>query len=390
MKIAVLLSGGVDSSVALHLVKKEGHKDITAFYLKIWLEDELSYLGSCPWEEDLTYARAVCDQAGVDLEVVSLQAEYQERIVACSLDELRQGRTPSPDILCNQRIKFGLFFEKIDPAFDKIVTGHYAQIEERRHGLAEDSRALGHSDSPITPALSPSDGARGNEQPGKARPGTSILLLKRSPDPVKDQTYFLSALDQQQLRRLWFPIGHLTKRQVRKLAHELELPNKERKDSQGICFLGKIKYPEFIRYHLGEKFGDIIEIETGRKLAEHRGYWFHTVGQRKGLGLDGGPWYVVKKDVEFNRVYVAHSNHYLNHAKKQFTVNPVHWVAGEPAQTSLQTKVRHSPHLEECQIRCLGEQRWEVTLGEKDQGIASGQSAIFYDGEICLGGGVIE
>ncbi|MSU20512.1 MAG: tRNA 2-thiouridine(34) synthase MnmA [Pedosphaera sp.] len=376
MKIAVLLSGGVDSSVALHLVKKEGHKDITAFYLKIWLEDELSYLGSCPWEEDLQYARAVCDTAGVPLEIVSMQTEYQERIVACSLDELRQGRTPSPDILCNQRIKFGLFFERIDPSFDKIVTGHYAQIEETGGVISDLKRVPQPSDLSLVL--------------GDDKSKAPTFLLKRSPDPVKDQTYFLSALDQRQLRRLWFPIGHLTKPEVRKLAHELDLPNRERKDSQGICFLGKIKYPEFIRYHLGEKMGEIIEIETGRKLAEHRGYWFHTVGQRKGLGLGGGPWYVVKKDVEANRVYVAHSNHYLDHAKKQFTVNPVHWIAGEPAETNLQTKVRHSPHLEECQIRCLGEQRWEVTLAEKDQGIASGQSAIFYNAEICLGGGVIE
>ena len=420
MKIAVLLSGGVDSSVALHLVKKQGHRDITAFYLKIWLEDELSYLGSCPWEEDLQYARAVCDKAGVPLEVVSMQTEYQERIVACSLDELRQGRTPSPDILCNQRIKFGLFFERIDPSFDKIVTGHYAQIEETGGGLSDLNRVPQPSDLSMNPppapprrgasASAPVAGSPpgrgegvGSESPcaREVRGGLSLILgdersrlptflLKRSPDPVKDQTYFLSALDQRQLRRLWFPIGHLTKPEVRKLAHELDLPNRERKDSQGICFLGKIKYPEFIRYHLGEKMGEIIEIETGRKLAEHRGYWFHTVGQRKGLGLGGGPWYVVKKDVAANRVYVAHSNHYLDHAKKQFTVNSVHWIAGEPAQTSLQTKVRHSPHLEECQIRCLGEQRWEVTLAEKDQGIASGQSAIFYNAEICLGGGVIE
>lgn len=350
MKIAVLLSGGVDSSVALHLVQEEGHRDITAFYLKIWLEDEWSYLGSCPWEEDLKYARAVCEQAGVPLEVVSLQSEYQEKIVAYALEELRQGRTPSPEILCNQRIKFGLFFHKIDPSFDKIVTGHYAQIEER----------------------------------------SGIFCLKRSPDPVKDQTYFLSALEQGQMRRLWFPIGPLTKRQVRKLAHEMALPTQDRKDSQGICFLGQIKYPEFIRFHLGEKTGDIIELETGQKLAEHQGYWFYTVGQRKGLRWSGGPWYVVKKDVETNRVSISHSDHYLNHAKNQFTVNPLHWIAGEPAQTSLQTKLRHSPHLEDCQIRWLNDQRWEVTLRAKDQGIASGQSAIFYDGEICLGGGLIE
>ncbi|MBI4657313.1 MAG: tRNA 2-thiouridine(34) synthase MnmA [Verrucomicrobia bacterium] len=350
MKIAVLLSGGVDSSVALSLVKQAGHRDITAFYLKIWLEDELSYLGSCPWEEDLKYARAVCEQFQVPLEVVPFQAEYQEKIVAHVLAELQQGRTPSPDILCNSQIKFGLFFNRVDRSYEKVVTGHYAQIEQRE----------------------------------------VKCLLKRSPDAVKDQTYFLSALTQDQLRRLWFPIGHLTKRQVRKAAQEMQLPNRDRKDSQGICFLGKIKYPEFVRHHLGERVGDVIELETGKKLAEHRGYWFYTVGQRKGLGLSGGPWYVVRKEVETNQVFVSRSDGYRNHARNQFIVSSIHWIAGEPENLSLQTKVRHSPHLEPCRIRPLGDDKWEVTLREKDQGIAAGQSAVFYDGEICLGSGVIE
>src|SRR5436853_1322223 len=158
MKTAVLLSGGVDSSVALHLAKMRG-AEVTAFYLKIWLEEELAFLGDCPWEDDLKYARAVCEQAGVPLEVISLQTEYQDRVVSDVLSELKQGRTPSPDILCNQWIKFDLFFEKIDPAFDKVVSGHYARVEQR-------------------------DGK---------------FLLKRSPDAVKDQTYFLSSLSQQQL-----------------------------------------------------------------------------------------------------------------------------------------------------------------------------------------------
>jgi tRNA-5-taurinomethyluridine 2-sulfurtransferase len=350
MKVAVLLSGGVDSSVALNLVKREGRHDMTAFYLKIWLEEELAFLGDCPWEEDLQNARAVCEQAGVPLRVIPMQTEYQEKIVSHVLSELKQGRTPSPDILCNQHIKFGLFEEKIDPSFEKVASGHYAQIEFRE---------------------------------GK-------YLLKRSPDPVKDQTYFLAALSQKQLSRAWFPIGHLEKRQVRQLAHEMELPNRERKDSQGICFLGKIKYPEFVRFHLGEKRGEIIEMETGKKLAEHRGAWFYTVGQRKGLGMGGGPWYVVGKEIATNRVYVSRSEHYLEHARLQYTVANVHWNADAPVKRELQTKVRHSPHLADCTIRSLENDRWEVTLKEKDQGIASGQWSIFYDGEICLGGGVIE
>lgn len=369
MKIAVLLSGGVDSSVALRLIQNSGARDITAFYLKIWLEDELAFLGDCPWEEDLNYARAVCEQAGVPLRVIPMQSEYQERIVSHVVAELKAGRTPSPDILCNQWIKFGLFLDKIEPGYEKIASGHYAQVEER-------------------------DGQ---------------FWLKRSPDSVKDQTYFLSRLNQQQLSRILFPIGHLHKSEVRAEAQRLNLPNRDRRDSQGICFLGKIKYPEFVRFHLGEKTGDIMNIETGRKLAEHKGVWFHTVGQRKGLGMAGGPWYVVKKDLEKNIVYVAHSEHYLDLARQEFTVSDLHWINADrsgvgqapppvpfgcPAQTNktfqLKTKVRHSPHLEPCHLERLPNGRFKVTLAEKDQGIAPGQSAVFYDGEYCLGSGVIE
>jgi tRNA (5-methylaminomethyl-2-thiouridylate)-methyltransferase len=350
MKIAVLLSGGVDSSMALHLLKQAGQHELTAFYLKIWLEEELAFLGDCPWEDDLKYARAVCEQLGVPLRVVPLQTEYQEKVVSHTITELKAGRTPSPDILCNQWVKFGLFFDKIDSSFDKIASGHYAQVEER-------------------------DGR---------------FYLKRSPDPVKDQTYFLSRLSQQQLRRILFPIGHLTKAELREKAREFNLPTKDRPDSQGICFLGKIKYPEFVRFHLGERVGDIIEIETGKKLATHQGVWFHTIGQRKGLGMGGGPWYVVQKDLARNIIYVAHSEKYLEHARDSFTVADLHWINEPPEKSELQTKVRHGPRLEPCSVRFLEDRRCEVTLKSKDQGIAAGQSAVFYDGEYCLGTGVIE
>jgi tRNA-specific 2-thiouridylase len=349
MKIAALISGGVDSSVALNLVQREGGHEVTAFYLKIWLEDDVAFLGDCPWEEDLNHARAVCEQAGVTLRVLPLQAEYQERIVEHVLAELRQGRTPSPDILCNQQIKFGCFFDQIDPGFDRVISGHYAQVE--------------------------------NDQ--------GVYRLKRSPDPVKDQTYFLSRLNQNQLRRIRFPIGHMEKWRVRELAKQWHLPNQERKDSQGICFLGKIKYPEFVRFHLGERSGPIIERETGKKLAEHSGVWFYTIGQRKGLGMAGGPWYVVGKDIANNIVYVSHSGKVQEHARNRFRVDQVHWIAGPPATDRLQTKLRHSPHMEDCRIEFLEARSLVVTLNGRDPGVAHGQSAIFYGGDYCLGGGVI-
>ena len=182
MKIAVLLSGGVDSSVALYRLLEEGYKDVTAYYLKIWLEDELSFLGDCPWEEDLSYARAVCEARGVELRVLPLQQEYYDRVVSYTVSELKKGRTPSPDIFCNQRIKFGAFFEKVSEHYDKVATGHYGVVEEK-------------------------DG---------------LFWLRRSPDPVKDQSYFLSHLSQEQVSKIMFPIGSLMKEEVRALARKYD------------------------------------------------------------------------------------------------------------------------------------------------------------------------
>lgn len=352
MKIAMLLSGGVDSSVALRLLKEEGGHEITAFYLKIWLEDEMAFLGECPWEEDMQYVRAVCEELDIPLQVVPLQKEYMDRVVSYVLAELKQGRTPSPDILCNERIKFGAFFDAIDETYDKVATGHYAQVQENEEGIFE---------------------------------------LLRAPDPVKDQTYFLSSLSQAQLSRALFPIGSLMKSRVRELAEEYDLPNKVRKDSQGICFLGKISYPDFVRFHLGEKQGDIIEIETDEKKGEHKGVWFHTIGQRSGLGLSGGPWYVVKKDLATNIVYISHKNGLEDQLRDEVTVNTVHWTSGKfPENTNLKVKLRHGPQLVAARIMDLGDNRVFIKLAEKDKGIAPGQSCIFYDDLICLGRGVIE
>ena len=349
MKIAVLLSGGVDSSVALCLLKQQGYRDLTAFYIKIWLEDELAFLGDCPWEADLKYARAVCEQLDVPLEVISLQQAYYDRVVAHALRELRAGRTPSPDILCNQRIKFGAFFDKIDSRYEKIASGHYAWIEQRN--------------------------------------GRYWLL--RAPDPVKDQTYFLSYLNQDQLSRALFPIGRYTKKEVRRLAHKFDLPTKDRPDSQGICFLGRIKYPDFVKANLGENPGDIVDIESGRVIGQHRGYWFYTIGQRQGLKLSGGPWYVVNKDAGRNILYVTHREHIRKYYRKQLTVTDVNWISGVPKSTHLKVKLRHGPQMQECHVQIQPNGAVHLQLSEGDKGAAPGQYAVFYDGDICLGGGVI-
>ncbi|BBM82234.1 tRNA 2-thiouridine(34) synthase MnmA [Candidatus Uabimicrobium amorphum] len=345
MKIALLISGGVDSSVALALLKEQGY-DITAYYLKIWLEEELSFLGDCPWEEDIQYISKVCEQFSVPLEIIPLQREYHDRVVSYTIDELKQGRTPSPDLFCNQRIKFGAFYDKVGYKYPKIATGHYARTED-------------HDD---------------------------YTFLKTAPDPIKDQTYFLAHLNQQQIQRALFPIGALTKTQVREFAQKYDLPNKDRKDSQGICFLGKIKFRDFTAYHLGDEPGDIKEWETQKVLGRHRGYWFHTIGQRKGLGLSGGPWYVVKKDVQNNIIYVSRDKNAQQESKSTFHVANFNWITRPPITTQqLKVKVRHGKEFYHCSLSIEEDNTGIVRLDGTDQGIAAGQFAVFYQDDICLG-----
>lgn len=357
MKIAMLISGGVDSSVALRLLKDEGH-DLTAFYLKIWLEDELSYLGECPWEEDLEYVRKICDEADVPLEIINMQKEYWDNVVRYTIDECKAGRTPNPDIFCNQRIKFGHFYDKIDKSFEKVATGHYAQVSRESERESQDSE----------------------------------YLLKTAPDPVKDQTYFLSHLSQKQLSRALFPIGKYTKAEVRQLAEKYNLPNKDRKDSQGICFLGKIPYREFIKEHLGEKSGDFVEQGTDKVIGQHKGHWFYTIGQRFGLGLSGGPWFVVDKDAKKNMIYLAQGYNPDAVYADNFDVVELNWIVSNPQfpipNSQLQVKIRHGASSHPCTVKQNGD-RLHVTLKEPAHGIAPGQFAVFYREDVCLGGGMI-
>ena len=344
---AVLLSGGVDSSVALmRYLDQHGASGLRAYYLKIWLEDELASLGACPWEEDLAYVRAVVDRVGVPLEVVPLQREYFDRVVAYTIEELRAGRTPSPDLFCNQRIKFGAFLDYVDQA-ERVITGHYARIER----------------------------------------GTAVRLAM-APDPIKDQTYFLSELSPRQLARAEFPVGAMRKREVRALAARLDLPNRARPDSQGICFLGKIRYPEFVRHYLGTRTGTIRDSETGHALGTHPGVWFYTIGQRQGLGLGNGPWYVVDKAIDDNTLWVSHARSVRRFSRSRFSVGELNWLAGPPQSDRLKLKLRHGPDLIDCRIVAAGE-RCTVTIDRADRGVAAGQFAVFYDPPYCLGAGKI-
>ena len=321
-EVAVLLSGGVDSSVALRLLQEQGQR-CRAFYLRIWLEDEQAEAakGACPWEEDWEYASAVCAQAGVPLEAVSLQQEYQDEVVGYLVAEAEAGRTPNPDIMCNTRVKFGAFQRHVGRHFKGVASGHYARVAPA-------------PPAPHVPAPSPSPGA------AAAVAVVAPVQLLRAADAHKDQTYFLSQLRQEQLSNVMFPVGELTKPQVRETARRFALPNRERKDSQGICFLGKVDYSEFLRQHLGERPGAVLEHETDVQIGTHNGLWFHTVGQRKGLGpvlaappdvppitrpslsfspltspstaqvlsnqyCAKGPWHVTRKDMAANVLYAS-------------------------------------------------------------------------------------
>jgi tRNA-specific 2-thiouridylase len=350
MNTALLLSGGVDSSVALARLCEAGARP-TAFYLKIWLEDELSFLGECPWEEDLSYARTVCEQLGVPLEIIPMQHAYHEQIVSYVIAEVKAGRTPNPDILCNQHIKFGAFYFAAGSDYDKVATGHYAQVRQLD---------------------------------GRYR-------LFCAPDPIKDQTYFLALLSQEQLSKACFPIGHLTKAEVRAEAERLNLPNKQRRDSQGICFLGKLKFTDFIKHHLGERPGKFVEYETGTTVGHHTGYWFYTLGQRQGIGLSGGPWYVVAKDMTENTVFISRQYYTPEKERNQCTIGRCNWICGgAPVDKPVQVKLRHGPNRHDARLSVLAPGQLHVQLADQDQGIAPGQFAVFYDGDECLGGGVIE
>ena len=351
MKIAVLTSGGVDSSVALMRLVEEGGHDLTAFYLKIWLEDEMAFLGSCPWEEDLEFVRSVSAAANVPLEIVSLQREYLDTVVAYALSELRAGRTPSPDVMCNRMIKFGAFIDRVGDRFEGVASGHHARVIER-------------------------DG---------------ISHLLRGADRKKDQTYFLCQLRQQQLARCRFPIGDMTKAEVREQAERFGLANADRPDSQGICFLGRVPFDDFVRHHLGDRPGEIRRSSNNEVLGQHRGAWFHTIGQRRGLGLGSGPWYVVDKDLDRNIVFVAHADELTEYSRATFRVAEPHWIAHPPRATELLVKIRHGEGLDPCTISQETDGSLVVQFDmTTDPGVAPGQFAVFYDGEECLGGGVIE
>ena len=353
MNIAALVSGGVDSSVMVHLLKESGY-DPTIFYIRIGMEEEDGFI-DCPSEEDIEITTYIAKKYGCKFEEVSLHEEYWENVVSYTIEAVKRGLTPNPDMMCNKLIKFGCFEQNWGKEFDKTATGHYARTAEI-------------------------DGK---------------TYLETAADHVKDQTYFLGQIDYLQVSKLMFPIGHLQKSEVRQIAADAKLPSAERKDSQGICFLGKINYNDFIRRYLGEKTGKIVELETGKILGTHNGYWFHTIGQRRGLRLGGGPWFVVKKNVEENIVYV--SNGYdpdtqygkvINLQGFQFITED--WWGDFEGEKEINFKIRHTPEFTKGKLVKIND-IYRIYSENKIQGIASGQFGVIYDNDaqLCLGSGMI-
>ena len=367
-RIAALVSGGVDSSVVVHLLCAAGYRP-TLFYIQIGMEER--GFADCSWEDDLEIVQHLARRYDCPLEVVSLHEEYWASVVQYTIDTVKKGLTPNPDMMCNKLIKFGCFEEKWGHDFDFIATGHYATT------------------------------CYEGDQ----------LYLSTAPDPVKDQTDFLAQINFAQVSKLLFPTGHLLKSEVRQLAEEAHLLSAKRKDSQGICFLGKVNYNEFIERALGTREGLIIERETGKVLGKHRGYWFHTIGQRKGLGLSGGPWFVVKKNIRRNIILVSQgydpADQYGEHVVMEqcdfISLDPWSRAASLEAGTAVVVppaerqpiavsfKIRHTPEFTRGTLSYDPVTGYRIDSTEPIQGIAPGQYAVVYseDHRLCFGSGMI-
>lgn len=347
-RIAVLLSGGVDSSVVVYEFARLGlHPD--CFYIMIGPEQKESW--DCYSEEDLEMATAVAKKYDCALQIVDCHKEYWEQVTKYTMDKVKAGLTPNPDVMCNRLIKFGAFDEKMGCNYDLIATGHYAQTEMI-------------------------DGKK---------------WLTTSPDPVKDQTDFLAQIYNWQLKKAIFPIGHYVKNEVREIAEREHLATAKRRDSEGICFLGNIDYNEYVRRYLGEQKGDVIELETGKKIGEHDGVWFHTIGQRKGLGLGGGPWFVVKKDTKNNILYVSHGYDPQAVYKTEFKVHDFHFLTEPVTDRQVTLKIRHTPEFHSATVERLGEGDYLFHLDNPIHGVAPGQFCVVYDinHHRCFGSGEI-
>jgi tRNA-uridine 2-sulfurtransferase len=353
-KIIVGLSGGVDSAVSALLLKQQGY-DVEGLFMKNWQGDDND--DHCSAETDLADASAVCSKLEIPLHSVNFSAEYWDNVFEHFLNEHHKGRTPNPDILCNKEIKFKAFLDHaLALGADKIATGHYVQIEQ-------------HGDQ---------------------------FQLRKGADRNKDQSYFLYTLQQDQLAKSCFPVGHLPKPEVRKLAEDAGLVNHNKKDSTGICFIGERKFKNFLNEYMLAKPGEMVST-TGEPLGPHDGLMFYTLGQRQGLqiggraGSDGSPWYVVDKDMKNNQLIVAQGKNHPRLFSRGLICDDLHWVSGSAPEMpyTCYAKTRYRQWDQACQLTALDNDDLCVMFSDPQRAVTPGQSVVFYDGNICLGGGVI-
>jgi len=416
------MSGGVDSSVAAALLKKQGFF-VAGAYMKNFSEESWAGVvaAECPWRQDMADAQAVCEKLSIEFRSFNFEKEYADRVIEYFFAEYAAGRTPNPDIMCNKEIKFGLFLQKaLELGFDYIATGHYARVRilNPESGIQE---SPSFNSSPLV----------GEERWGGGDVGYQLL---KGVDLKKDQSYFLCELNQEQLSKTLFPIGEYTKTQVRELARNFGLPNAEKKDSQGVCFIGHINLREFLKQRIPERVGEIVTT-TGQVIGQHRGAAYYTIGQREGIGVGGGtPYYVVQKDIVKNRLVVAPKSlvpepvvrftHHLELAEtvegppslysKSVSVSKVHWIGEQPElPLRCSAKIRYQQPDQECEIfppllssptkgggiplKKIPLHRWEgqgegarVEFKEPQFAAAPGQIVVFYEGDTVLGSAIIE
>jgi tRNA-specific 2-thiouridylase len=356
-KVYVGMSGGVDSSVTAALLVEQGH-DVTGVFMKNWAQDLPGF--KCPWREDLADAKWVAVQLGIPFKIYDFQKEYKQKVVDYLITGYESGITPNPDIMCNQEVKFKLFLDTaLEDGADMIATGHYARILKSQY---ED--------------------------------GSDRFQLQQAVDQKKDQTYFLYRIAEEALSKTLFPLGKMTKPEVRKKAKEFGLITAEKKDSVGICFVGEIGIKEFLQNFIECKPGSIIEKDSGKVIGTHEGAVFYTIGQRRGLNVGGGmPYYVVGKNMQHNEVYVTTDLGDGNLWQKTFCVSELHWInQADNALSSkhnLEVRIRHGAPLVNCAINVQDTGTLEVTLDSEIRALTPGQSAVFYTKNICIGGGVI-
>lgn len=391
MRVYVGMSGGVDSSLTAALLLEQGY-EVTGAYMKNWTQDLPGM--KCPWADDLADAKRVAVQLGIDFRVFDFEAEYKQKVVDYMIEEYKNGRTPNPDIMCNQEVKFKLFLEAaLEDGADMIATGHYARVQQGQKGNDShtDSSVLSSSEhslqgdfvSPVafgSPAVTVSSANSTDESAG---------VLLQAVDTNKDQTYFLYRVTGEALSKTLFPLGEFTKPQVREMAKERGLYTAGKKDSQGICFVGKVGIRDFLSLYVEQKPGQIIDKKSGKVLGHHDGAIFYTLGQRHGLELGGGlPYYVVGKDMDKNEVYVTTDLNDGSLWKSSVNLASVHWINDTPETGEYEIRVRHRAALVKANLSFKDDEA-VLTLVNAERAVAAGQSVVVYRGDICLGGGII-